>query len=60
MSTGPGGSWQGRVFGAVVLLLAVAIGTRVAGELLRPLVPGLVALAVLGAVFSLLFGRMRG
>lgn len=60
MSNGPNRNWLGRILSAVVLLLVVAIGTRVAGELLRPLVPGLILLAVLGVVFSLLFGRMRG
>jgi hypothetical protein len=43
-------SWRQRLFSALVLLLAVALGARVAAELLEPLVPALVVLILLCGV----------
>ena len=51
--------WRTRVMQALVLLLAVALGARVAAELLAPLVPALVVLVLLGAVLWVVIGRRR-
>jgi hypothetical protein len=52
-------SWGQRVFAALVLLLAVALGARVAAELLAPLVPALVVLVLLCLVGWFIFSRRR-
>lgn len=52
-------NWRQRVFSAVLLLLVVALGVRVAAELLEPVVPVLIALVLLGVVFTVIFGRRR-
>jgi hypothetical protein len=44
---------------AMVVLLIVAVGARVAWELLAPLVPLLVAVVVLGVVYAVIFGKFR-
>ncbi|MFI6291954.1 hypothetical protein ACIBEJ_10250 [Nonomuraea sp. NPDC050790] len=50
--------WMRQVLHALVLLLAVAAGARIAWELLVPTVPMLVSLAIVLAVLWLaLFGR---
>lgn len=43
-------NWRQRALGGLVLLLAIALGARVAAELLAPLVPGLVVLLLLGVI----------
>jgi hypothetical protein len=48
-----------RIFGALALLLGIAFGAHEAYTLLRPLIPTLVVLAVLGAVFGLFFRGRR-
>jgi hypothetical protein len=48
-----------RVFAALVLLLAVALGARVAADLLAPLVPGLVVLVLLCTIGWFIFVRRR-
>lgn len=48
-----------RVMAAVVVLLATAVGARLAAELMRPLVPLLVAAVTLGVIYALLFRRPR-
>lgn len=52
-------SWSQRVLAALVLLLAVALGARVAAELLAPLVPALVVLVVLYAIGGFIFRGRR-
>ena len=59
MKDAGGGKWQQRLFGAVGLVLAVALGARLAWWLIAPLLPWLVGLAVLGTVYGLVFGRRR-
>jgi hypothetical protein len=44
---------------AVVVLLVVAAGARVAWELLAPLVPLLLAIVVLGVAYAVIFGKFR-
>lgn len=44
---------------AVVVVLAVAVGARVAWELLAPLVPVLAVAVGLGVVYAAAFGRLR-
>jgi len=51
------GSWGQRIFQALVLVVLVALGARVAADILEPLVPALVVLVLLGAIFWLLFRR---
>ena len=59
MSERSPGKWPAKVMAAVIVVLAVAIGARVAAELLRPLVPGLIALVALGVVYAVALGRFR-
>jgi len=51
--------WEAKVMSAVVVVLVVAAGARVAWELLAPLVPALVVLVGLGVVYAVLFGVFR-
>jgi len=51
--------WEAKVMSAVVVVLAVAVGARVAWELLAPLVSVLLVLVGLGVVYALVFGRWR-
>jgi hypothetical protein len=51
--------WRQRLLSALALLLATAYGLHVAAELLEPLVPALIVLAVLSAVLWFAFGRRR-
>lgn len=48
-----------HVFSAVIVVLFVAVGTRVAYELLEPLVPGLLVLLALIVIFGVVFGLFR-
>jgi len=50
-------SWGQKVFQAVLLVLLVALGARVAADVLAPVVPVLVVLTILGATFWLIFRR---
>lgn len=62
MSDNGGGiftDWRSKVVSAVVLLLVVALGARIAAELLEPLVPLLVAVMVLGFIAWAVFGRRK-
>ena len=52
-------TWVAKAMSAVVVILAVAVGARVAWELLTPLVPVLLVLVGLGVVYALMFGRWR-
>ncbi len=51
--------WPAKAMSAVVVVLAVAVGARVAWELLAPLVPVLLVLVGLGVVYAVVFGRFR-
>lgn len=46
-----------KIMQAIGVLLAVAIGTRIAAGFLMPLVPGLVAMALLAGIVWFLFRR---
>ena len=48
-----------RIFGALALLLGVAFGAHEAYTLLRPLIPSLIVLVVLGLVFGFVFRGRR-
>jgi hypothetical protein len=52
-------SWRQRLVSALVLLLAMALGARVAAELLAPLVPALVVLVLLMGVLWIVIGKRR-
>jgi hypothetical protein len=51
--------WRQKVFQAVLLLLVVALGARVAANLLAPIVPGLVVIAMLCGIGWFILGRRR-
>lgn len=50
-------SWRQKVLSAVVLLVVVAGGTRVAADLLAPLVPLLLVTAFLLGIYMFLLRR---
>ena len=52
-------SWRHQVFSGLVMVVAVAVGARVAWEVLAPLVPTALVLIGLLGLFSLLVGRWR-
>lgn len=52
-----GPSAPNSILSAVLLIVAVAIGARVAYELLAPLLPSLIALAIVGILLTALFRR---
>ena len=52
-------SWSQRVVGALVLLLAVALGARAIHDLLAPLVPAVMVLVVLYAIGWFILRRRR-
>jgi hypothetical protein len=54
-----GGSWRAKAMGGLLLVLAVAIGARVAWELLAPTLPIVTALVGLGVIYWLIFGMRR-
>jgi hypothetical protein len=47
----------GRVLGWVLVVVAAAFAARIVWEILRPLVPVLVALLAVGIVYLLIFRR---
>jgi hypothetical protein len=51
--------WTRKAWQALLLLVVIAIGARVVYGLLVPLLPGLIAVALLGCTFLVLFGRAR-
>ena len=51
--------WGRRVFGALVLLLAVAFGAHLVSSWLMPMVPVVFVLVVLGGIYAVVFGRRR-
>ena len=53
------GTWQTKVMGALVLLLAIAVGARLVWELLAPVVPVLIVLAGVSAIYVLIFRAGR-
>jgi hypothetical protein len=52
-------SWRQQVLSGLVVVVAVAVGARVAWEVLAPLVPTALVLIGLLGLFSLLIGRWR-
>ena len=52
-------SWRQQVLSGLVVVVAVAVGARVAWEVLAPLVPTALVLIGLLGLFSLLVGRWR-
>lgn len=54
-----GRKWQTKAMSAVVVVLSVAVGARVAWELLAPLLPLLIVAVTLAGVYALVFGRLR-
>ena len=59
MSTVPSQPWAGRVLGALLVVVAVAGGARLAVWLLAPLVPWLIAIIVFVVVLAVALGRWR-
>lgn len=51
--------WRQRVFSALALLLAIALGARVAADLLAPLVPAIVVMVLLLGIGWFVFGRRK-
>lgn len=52
-----GPSAPSSILSAVFILIAVAVGARVAYELLAPLLPSLIAIAIFGVILSMLLRR---
>jgi len=52
-------SWLGQVIRALGIVLLVAAGTRIAYEVLSPIVSGLLALLVLATIYAVLLGTLR-
>jgi hypothetical protein len=52
--------WLKRALQAVVTLIVIALGARLAWDLLRPLLGGLIVLAGLLALLGALIRRFRG
>jgi hypothetical protein len=50
-------NWRQKVFSALVLLLLVALGARIAAELLAPLAPVLVSVVLLCFIGWAVFGH---
>jgi hypothetical protein len=48
-----------RIFGALLLLVAIAYGAHLIEIWLTPVIPVVVVLLVLGVVFRVVFGRRR-
>lgn len=55
--SGPVGSWRSKVLSSTLLLVGVAVGVHVAAELLRPLLPLLLTLAALLALYAWVLRR---
>lgn len=53
------GPWTAKVMSAVLVCLAVAVGARLVWWLTEPLLPYLLVLVGLGAVYALVLGRFR-
>ncbi len=51
--------WTHQVVRAVVVILMVAVGARVAWAALAPLVPGLVMAVALFAIYAFALGKRR-
>jgi len=59
MAVGKPSSWPGQVIRALGIVLLVALGTRVAYEVLSPIVSGLVALVMLVTIYAIVLGTLR-
>jgi uncharacterized membrane protein YfcA len=55
----PGG-WGGRVLSTLLLIIGIAVGARVVYELLRPLLPLVVALLILATAYLATTQQWRG
>jgi hypothetical protein len=55
----PSPTWRQRIVQALALLLLVAVGARLAADLLAPLVPALTAVVVVCALVWFIIGRHR-
>lgn len=53
----PSGTWRGKLASSALLLVGVAIAGRVVADLLLPLVPVLLAVAALAALYVLVLRR---
>jgi hypothetical protein len=56
MDTNPR-SWQRKVIESLVLITAVALVTRFVSDVMGPLVPGFLALLIIGFVFVVALSR---
>ena len=56
----PPPGWGKRLLGMVALILGIAVTARIIYELLVPLLPGLLAILLLGAIVSLFVRGRRG
>lgn len=59
MNTSNPAGWRQKVFQAVLLLLVVALGARVVANLLEPIVPALMVVALLCGIGWVILGRRR-
>lgn len=48
-----------RILSALLLLVGIAVGARVVYGLLVPLLPGVIAIVALSAIYLMIFGRRR-
>lgn len=39
-------TWRGKVFSALLLLIAIAVGAKIIWELIAPILPALIALTI--------------
>jgi hypothetical protein len=59
MAVGKPSSWPGQVIRALGIVLLVAVGTRIAYEVLSPIVSGLLALLMLATIYAVLLSTLR-
>ncbi|MFC6021874.1 hypothetical protein ACFP2T_37645 [Plantactinospora solaniradicis] len=52
-------SWRQKVFQSVLLLLVIAIAARIIADIVAPLVPALIIIAMLCVMGWLVIGRRR-
>jgi hypothetical protein len=52
-------NWRQKVVSAAIIVLAVAVASRVAANLLAPVLPVLVVIVVLGFISWVLLGRRK-
>jgi len=59
MASGKPSSWPGHIIRALAIVLLVAVGARVAYELLSPIVSGLIVCVLLVTIYAVLLGTLR-